>query len=67
MTEHELRDAMKQHFGSFGEVCYHLADYRKNCGQVTDNEIEQAFICLSSPHRRCFNMKAYIASCREPD
>ncbi len=67
MTEHELGKAMKENFGSFGEVCFWLCRYRKVAGKVTDNEIEGAFEALSGRHRKCFNKKAFIAYCREPD
>ena len=67
MTEHELGKAMKENFGSFGEVCFWLCRYRKDIDGVTDNEIERAFETLSGRHRKCFNKKAFIAFCREPD
>jgi hypothetical protein len=67
MSEQELGDAMREHFGSFGEVCFNLALIRKYVGVSTDNEIEVAFENFSRRHRRCFNKLGFIASCREPE
>jgi hypothetical protein len=67
MTEHELKDAMKEHFGTFGETCYWLCRIRKRDDEVSDNQIGESFDLLVGHHRKCFNRNAYIASCREPN
>jgi len=67
MIEHELGLAMKDHFGSFGEVCFRLAAYRKSSAGATDREIEAAFTAITGRHRNCFNKKAFVLSCREPN
>jgi len=68
MNDGELREAMKEHFGSFGEACFNLAWIRKDPGARTDRRIEDAFDALvGHRHRKCFNKKEFILSCREPD
>ena len=67
MIEHDLGKAMKEHYGSFGAVCYQLCRYRKGVAGATDNQIEEAFNVLVGRHRKCFNKKEFIASCREPN
>jgi hypothetical protein len=63
----ELRAAMKAHFGHFGEACFSLAELRSHTEKVSDREIEASFSTLAGRHRKLFNKKAFIASCREPD
>jgi len=67
MTDAKLLEAMTRRFGSFGTACYRLCLYRSDTNAVSDNQIEEAFEHFAGEHRKCFNKKAYIASCRLPD
>jgi hypothetical protein len=61
-----LRKELSKRFGSFGEEVLALCLLREETGAVTDIELSASFDCLTSVHRKCFNKKAFIASCREP-
>lgn len=61
-----LRKELSKRFGSFGEEVFQLCLLREETSAVTDIELSASFDCLISVHRKCFNKKAFMASCREP-
>jgi hypothetical protein len=62
----ELRKKMTERFGSFGAEVLELCLIREETEKVTDEELGHWFDIHTRVHRKCFNKKAFIASCREP-
>lgn len=62
----ELRKLMRARFGSFGAEVLELCLIREETAKVTDEELSRWFDINTRVHRKCFNKKAFIASCREP-
>ena len=61
-----LRSELAKRFGSFGTEVLELCLIREETGAVTDEELGRWFDINTRVHRKCFNKKAFLASCREP-
>jgi hypothetical protein len=61
-----LRKELAKRFGSFGTEVLELCLIREETGAVTDEELGHWFDINTRVHRKCFNKKAFLASCREP-